>query len=83
MHLTQVILLPQPHTKLDLETISNQLNDCDIDLSLDESIEDGDIILNFLPEDNTTMDSAYVFTDKSNQYPQPFLKTAMFDAKYL
>jgi hypothetical protein len=61
MHLTQVIPLSQPHTKLDLETISNRLNDCDIDLSLDESIEDSDIILNFLPEDNT-IDSAYVFT---------------------
>jgi hypothetical protein len=61
IHLTQVIPLSQPYTKLNLETISNRLNDCDIDLSLDESIEDGDIILNFLPEDNT-IDSAYVFT---------------------
>jgi hypothetical protein len=60
-YLSEFAPSPQPHTKLDLESISNRLKDFDIDLSLSDTIEDDDIIIDITSQDNT-QDSYSVFT---------------------
>jgi hypothetical protein len=61
-HLTKSITSPQPHTNLDSEGISIRLNDIDIDLSLDDAVEDGDLVYECTMLDSTDFDTNFVFT---------------------
>lgn len=60
--LTKFVPSPQPHSKPKLENISIHPIGFDIDFESSEPIEDGDLILQFEPQNSTSQDSAFVFT---------------------
>jgi hypothetical protein len=63
-HVAQLFSKPQPHTSLDLEIISNHLNDSDMNLSLSEPIEDEDIIIEVTTRESMSVFTAYKTVDK-------------------
>ena len=59
-HLAQFIPMPQPHTNLDLEIISNRLNNDSYKyLNLSEPIEDGDTIIEVTSRESMSVFTAY------------------------